>query len=88
MAVECASELDAAPTDCFEYFWNKQGEWVEEPNQRRGGESGVQRIQSSSGGLLYAKRQIGTFIAVGCTLSGDRRSCVSARLCKACACWT
>lgn len=59
MAVECASELDAAPTDCFEYFWNKQGEWVEEPNQRRGGESGVQRIQSSSGGLLYAKRQIG-----------------------------
>ncbi len=59
MAVECASELDAAPTDRFEYFWNKQGEWVEEPNQRRGGQSGVQRILSSSGRLLYAKRQIG-----------------------------
>ncbi|NBF05198.1 InaA protein [Pseudomonas sp. Fl5BN2] len=59
MAVECASEMDAAPSDRFEYFWNKQGEWVEEPNQRRGGESGVQRILSTSGRLLYAKRQIG-----------------------------
>ncbi|KAF0865078.1 lipopolysaccharide kinase InaA family protein [Pseudomonas sp. LD120] len=59
MAVECASEMDAAPTDRFEYFWNIQGEWVEEPNQRRGGESGVQRILSTSGRLLYAKRQTG-----------------------------
>ncbi|MFJ7140805.1 MAG: lipopolysaccharide kinase InaA family protein [Pseudomonas protegens] len=59
MAVECASEMDAVPTDCFEYFWNQQGEWVEEPNKRRGGESGVQRLISSSGRLLYAKRQIG-----------------------------
>lgn len=24
--------------DRFEYFWQQQGEWVEEPNQRRGGE--------------------------------------------------
>ncbi|AZC26438.1 MULTISPECIES: lipopolysaccharide kinase InaA family protein [Pseudomonas] len=59
MTAECASEMDAVPTDRFEYFWNEQGEWVEEPNKRRGGESGVQRIVSSKGRLLYAKRQVG-----------------------------
>lgn len=59
MAVESASQMDVAPSDRFDDFWNRQGEWVEEPNQRRGGESGVQRIVSSSGRLLYAKRQIG-----------------------------
>ncbi|KTC42713.1 MAG: lipopolysaccharide kinase InaA family protein [Pseudomonas sp.] len=59
MAVECASEMDAVPTDRFEYFWNEQGEWVEEPNKRRGGESGVQRLVSGNGRLLYAKRQVG-----------------------------
>ncbi len=45
--------------DRFNYFWQQQGEWVEEPNQRRGGESGVQRLHDDSGHLLYAKRQIG-----------------------------
>ncbi|MBC2655920.1 InaA protein [Pseudomonas sp. MSSRFD41] len=59
MAVECASGMDAAPTDRFEYFWNEQGEWVEEPNRRRGGESGVQRLMSGNGRQLYAKRQVG-----------------------------
>ncbi|HDS1735661.1 lipopolysaccharide kinase InaA family protein [Pseudomonas sp. BP8] len=43
----------------FDYYWQQQGEWVEEPNQRRGGESGVQRLNDASGQLLYAKRQIG-----------------------------
>ncbi|MFZ3206922.1 MAG: lipopolysaccharide kinase InaA family protein, partial [Pseudomonas sp.] len=28
----------------FEQWWQLQGEWVEEPNHRRGGESGVQRL--------------------------------------------
>lgn len=32
---------------------------MEEPNVRRGGESGVQRISSNNGELLYAKRQTG-----------------------------
>ncbi|MDP9785093.1 lipopolysaccharide kinase InaA family protein [Pseudomonas fluorescens] len=45
--------------DDFEHFWSQQGEWVEEPNVRRGGESGVQRIKSKDGKLLYAKRQTG-----------------------------
>lgn len=43
----------------FEQWWQQQGEWVEEPNTRRGGTSGVQRIRSAEGSLLYAKRQVG-----------------------------
>lgn len=59
MAVEQVSETQHAPDDRFEYFWSQRGEWVEEPNVRRGGESGVQRIHTPSGQLLYAKRQTG-----------------------------
>ncbi|MBC3374150.1 InaA protein [Pseudomonas sp. SWRI92] len=57
MAVS-AVEAPAASRSCFDHFWNQRGEWVEEPNTRRGGESGVQRL-SSDGTLLYAKRQTG-----------------------------
>lgn len=42
----------------FQHWWQLQGEWVEEPNQRRGGESGVQRLQGQDA-IWYAKRQIG-----------------------------
>lgn len=42
----------------FQEWWQQQGDWVEEPNVRRGGESGVQRLLKQSG-VLYAKRQIG-----------------------------
>ena len=59
MAVEQVSETQHAPDDRFEYFWSQRGEWVEEPNVRRGGESGVQRIHTPNGQLLYAKRQTG-----------------------------
>ncbi|MCK9801176.1 InaA protein [Pseudomonas sp. MAFF 302030] len=58
MAVECVSHMEGAATERFEHFWNQQGEWVEPPNQRRGGESGVQRLVSD-GRLLYVKRQVG-----------------------------
>lgn len=43
----------------FNQWWQNQGDWVEEPNSRRGGMSGVQRIHSTDGTLLYAKRQVG-----------------------------
>lgn len=43
----------------FEHFWATRGEWVEPPNLRRGGESGVQRVQGDDGRLLYVKRQTG-----------------------------
>jgi len=50
-----------ARTSTFQRWWNTQGEWVEEPNQRRDGESGVQRIRrrEPEQPLLYCKRQIG-----------------------------
>lgn len=50
-----------ASTSTFQRWWNTQGEWVEEPNQRRAGESGVQRIRlrDPQQPLLYCKRQIG-----------------------------
>lgn len=43
----------------FEYWWQRRGDWVEAPNQRRGGESGVQRVRTEQGCLCYAKRQVG-----------------------------
>lgn len=48
-------------TMAFEQWWQLQGEWVEEPNRRRGGESGVQRLLLEEGRVLYAKRQVGHF---------------------------
>ena len=59
MAVDYTTEATAAPETRFDYFWNQQGEWVEEPNVRRGGESGVQRLHAANGQLLYVKRQTG-----------------------------
>jgi len=59
MAVDFVAEPNVAAQDRFAYFWSLRGEWVEEPNLRRGGESGVQRVMSANGGLLYIKRQTG-----------------------------
>lgn len=45
----------------FNAWWLRTGEWVEEPNQRRGGESGVQFLapETPEQPWLYSKRQIG-----------------------------
>lgn len=45
----------------FEEWWNTTGSWVEEPNQRRGGESGVQILRPNTPDqpTLYSKRQVG-----------------------------
>jgi len=59
MAVQFAEQAQVAPQDRFDYYWSQHGEWVEEPNVRRGGESGVQRVKGSDGQLLYVKRQTG-----------------------------
>lgn len=49
----------AAPSGSdFDHWWQCSGTWVEPPNQRRGGESGVQLLQHA-GSLLYSKRQHG-----------------------------
>lgn len=43
----------------FNSWWARTGEWVEEPNQRRGGESGVQFLapETPEQPWLYSKRQ-------------------------------
>ncbi len=43
----------------FDHWWQMDGNWVEPPNQRRGGTSGVQRVLSSEPipVTLYIKRQ-------------------------------
>lgn len=45
-------------THLFDRWWNASGEWVEPPNQRRNGESGVVFIMVGDRGY-YAKRQSG-----------------------------
>lgn len=41
----------------FDYWWHCEGDWVEPPNVRRNGESGVKRVQHPELGTLYLKRQ-------------------------------
>ena len=53
-----AEPVSVLATDSLDTWWQLQGEWVEPPNVRRGGQSGVQRI-SQAERLLYAKRQTG-----------------------------
>ncbi|ATH80740.1 InaA protein [Ectopseudomonas mendocina] len=55
MPLSTANDLSQ---QAFQHWWQQQGDWVEAPNARRGGESGVQRLLDQSG-VLYAKRQIG-----------------------------
>ncbi|MGI0116317.1 lipopolysaccharide kinase InaA family protein [Zooshikella sp. RANM57] len=43
----------------FEDWWQCKGAWVEPPNRRRGGESGVQRLLFPEQVQLYCKRQQG-----------------------------
>lgn len=43
--------------DTFNQWWHMPGEWVEEPNKRRGGESGVLKV-TQEGRTLYIKRQL------------------------------
>lgn len=48
------------PIKDFAYWWAQQGTWVEEPNERREGSSGVQFITATEPDQpnLYVKRQI------------------------------
>jgi hypothetical protein len=46
---------NSIPAD-FEGWWNARGEWVEEPNQRRNGWSGMMRLRIGAQ-LYYIKKQ-------------------------------
>ncbi|WP_322977944.1 lipopolysaccharide kinase InaA family protein [Pseudomonas sp. C11] len=61
MGILSEKALSALPSTEFDRWWNSPGEWVEEANQRRGGESGVRLLQSwdNSRPALYCKRQTG-----------------------------
>ncbi|VXD01738.1 Protein InaA [Pseudomonas sp. 8Z] len=61
MGILSEKALAALPSTEFERWWHSPGEWVEEANQRRGGESGVRLLQSwdDKRPPLYCKRQSG-----------------------------
>ncbi|AUN94424.1 lipopolysaccharide kinase InaA family protein [Pseudazoarcus pumilus] len=41
----------------FDFWWTVEGEWVEEPNRRRSGWSGMMRVRLD-GRVFYVKRQL------------------------------
>jgi len=59
MVVDGVFQATATQPFSLDHFWQAHGEWVEAPNQRRGGESGVKRVQAIDGETLYVKRQVG-----------------------------
>jgi hypothetical protein len=59
MHAEVNSQLALSGVDAFDAWLQLPGEWVEAPNIRRGGESGVKRIVGPNGQLLYRKQQVG-----------------------------
>jgi len=50
------ARYDFVMSDDFEHWWTIAGKWVEEPNERRNGWSGMMRVPDATG-LLYVKRQ-------------------------------
>jgi len=50
-----AEATDAA---AFDAWWLREGAWVEPPNRRRGGESGVQILSLEGARRCYSKRQV------------------------------
>ena len=59
MPADVNALLKLPNTEAFDQWLALPGEWVEEPNVRRGGESGVKGVMTSSGKLLYRKQQVG-----------------------------
>lgn len=59
MPADVHALLKLPSTEAFDQWLALPGEWVEEPNVRRGGESGVKRVITSTGKMLYRKQQVG-----------------------------
>lgn len=58
MPVDVNPLLTLDSQDAFAQWLALPGEWVEPPNVRRGGESGVKRVLTASGAVLYCKQQV------------------------------
>lgn len=59
MLADVKALLKLPRDEAFKQWLGVPGEWVEEPNVRRGGESGVKRIMTTDGKMLYRKQQVG-----------------------------
>jgi hypothetical protein len=59
MPADVNALLNLPKEKAFKQWLAVPGEWVEEPNVRRGGESGVKRVMTTEGKMLYRKQQIG-----------------------------
>lgn len=59
MPADVNALLQLPRDEAFKQWLGVPGEWVEEPNVRRGGESGVKRIMTTDGKMLYRKQQVG-----------------------------
>lgn len=57
MSANIAALSQLSEAEAFSRWLEIPGDWVEEPNVRRGGMSGVKRIYSDQGQLLYRKQQ-------------------------------
>lgn len=53
-----AMNQEQMASNTFEHWLATEGEWVELPNERRGGQSGVQRLKDETGKTLYRKYQV------------------------------
>lgn len=53
-----AMNQEQMATTSFEHWLATEGDWVELPNERRGGQSGVQRLKDEAGKTLYRKYQV------------------------------
>lgn len=59
MAPDLASLQRISGDSAIDQWLQVPGSWVEEPNERRGGASGVQLVYTGDGRLLYRKQQTG-----------------------------
>ncbi len=59
MLADVNALLKLPSAQAFDQWLALPGEWVEEPNIRRGGESGVKRVFTTTGQMLYRKQQVG-----------------------------
>lgn len=66
IAPQWQSRLDRNGIAGFDLMWALPTEWVETPNYRRGGWSGVTRHQLDDGQWIYVKRQQNQFRRMAC----------------------